>query len=603
MWLRRDFAALNLEAGAEMEERGSRRGVLRRGAGLGAICGGLAAGIAGPPNRPAGGPGSGVVAVRSSGVRSGRALAGGPVLPGNYIPFTQACAIPVDLEPTSEGVAPWQPGAVFHGIAPEFFERRYAEFPDIPLYETHPTRFFDLRVRRVLHEYVPGVKTPGYAYGGSIPGPTIRSRVGQPCVVRTYNELDVELSTHLHGGHSPAHADGYPNFYVLPGRARDYYYPNTLPLLNGEPDFTESPSTMWMHDHAMDVAGPNVWYGLAGFYLLTDELEDDLVRRNVLPGAAYDIPLALQDRKFNSDGTLFYNLLDHNGQLGDVWLANGRVQPFLKVERRKYRLRLLNGCNARFLELRLSGGQPFTKLGKDSWLYPAAIEQQTILLSPGQRADVVVDFRDASGEVYLENILYQVDGRKPAGSLAKPVHLERPQQWLKFIVEGPVQADSASAEPGTLLKPHRVLSPAEAVATRVFEFQRRNGAWQVNKQYFDPATAAATPTLGTIERWIFRNGSGKGSAGWWHPVHVHLSGQQIIRVNGAEPSLADRFKSDVVILDGGGEAESLLHFRSFRGPFVLHCHTLEHEDLRMMLAMDPRVTATQSPQPIQAAYP
>ncbi len=284
-----------------------------------------------------------------------------------------------------------------------------------------------------------------------------------------------------------------------------------------------------------------------------------------------------------------------------VWLANGRVQPFLKVERRKYRLRLLNGCNARFLELRLSNGQPFTKLGKDSWLYPAAIEQQTILLSPGQRADVVVDFGDAAGEVFLENILYQVDGRKPAGSLAKPVHLEQGQQWLKFVVEGPVQRDSASAVPGTLLRPHRVLDPAEAVATRVFEFQRRNGAWQVNKQYFDPAIAAATPTLGTVERWIFRNGTGAG--GWWHPVHVHLSGQQIIRMNGAEPALADRFKSDVVILDGGGEAESLLHFRSFRGPFVFHCHTLEHEDLRMMLTVDPRETATRSPQPIQASFP
>ncbi len=509
--------------------KAGRRGVLRAGAGagLGLTYGGLAAPSAGPPN------GSGVVSVGvvpadrrgvsgSSSRSSGRGAAAAALLPGGYAAFTQACPIPAELLPTAEGVSPWQPGAVFHGIAPEYFLRRYAEFPDVPYYETLPTRFYDLRVQRVLHEYVPGLKTPGYGYAGSIPGPTIRSRIGQPCVVRTYNELDVELSTHLHGGHSPAHADGYPNFYVLPGRARDYYYPNTVPPLNGRPDFTESSSTMWFHDHAMDIAGPNVWYGLAGFYLVSDELEDDLVRSNVLPGVAYDIPLALQDRKFNPDGTLFYDLLDHHGQLGDVWLANGRVQPVLKVERRKYRLRLLNGCNARFLELRLSNGQPFTKLGKDSWLYPAAIEQK----------------------------------------------------WLKFVVEGPVQRDSAAVVPGTLLRPHRVL---------------------------DPATAAATPTLGTIERWIFRNGT--GTAGWWHPVHVHLSGQQIIRVNGAEPALADRFKSDVVILDGGGEAESLLHFRSFRGPFVFHCHTLEHEDMRMMLTMDPRVTATVSPQPIQAAFP
>ena len=582
-----------------MRNTTDRRGILVRGvgAGVGVAMGGMASSGDGSKDRK---PAGSVSQSRAVNQRRGPAIgAAVAVIPGGYQPFTQPCSVPLDLQPTSVGVAPWQPGAVFHGIAPEFFDRRYAEFPDQPFFELYPTQYYDLRVQRVVHEYVPGVRTPGYGYGGSIPGPTIRARVGQPVVVRTYNELDVELSTHLHGGHSPAHSDGYPNFYVLPGRARDYFYPNTVPLRNAQYDFTESPSTMWFHDHAMDVAGPNVWYGLAGFYLVTDQLEDDLIRSNVLPATAYDIPLVLQDRKFNPDGTLFYNLLDHNGQLGDVWLANGRVQPFMNMQRRKYRLRLLNGCNARFLELRLSTGQPFTKLGKDSWLYPAAIEQQTILLAPGQRADVVVDLTDAPNEVFLENILYQIDGRKPAGSLAKPVHMQQPQQWLKFVVEGSRQPDSASVVPGTLLRPHHELNPADAVATRVFEFQRRNGAWQINKQYFDPAIAAATPTLGTIERWIFRN----STAGWWHPVHVHLTGQQIIRLNGAPPPLSDRFKSDVVILDGGGEAESLLDFRSFRGPFVFHCHTLEHEDMRMMMTVDPHLNPVQAPQPIQAAFP
>lgn len=234
--------------------------------------------------------------------------------------------------------------------------------------------------------------------------------------MRTYNKLDVELTTHLHGGHGPAHADDYPNVCVLPGRARDYYYPNTLPLLNGEPDFTESPSTMWLHDHAMDVAGPKVWSGLAGFYLLTHELECDLVRRNVLPRASYDIPLALQDRKFNSDGTLFYKLLDHNGPLGDGWLANGRVQPFLKVELQKYRLQPLNGCNARFLELRLSGVQPFTKLGKDSCLYNNAVKEDCEVLCPGERADVAIKFSHCVQEIHpCSSLTYSYDCR-PSGN-------------------------------------------------------------------------------------------------------------------------------------------------------------------------------------------
>ena len=135
--------------------------------------------------------------------------------------------------------------------------------------------------------------------------------------------------------------------------------------------------------------------------------------------------------------------------------------------------------------------------------------------------------------------------------------------------------------------------------TRVFEFQRRNGAWQINQRFFDPTLANATPTLGSLERWICRNGSG----GWWHPIHVHLESHQIISYNGQAPPLHDRFKSDIHILDGGSEVQMLMKFRTFKGPFVFHCHNVDHEDMRMMLTVDPRVVPTTSPQLIQASYP
>ncbi len=522
-----------------------------------------------------------------------------PAAPFGLIPFTQPMPQPIVLQPLAVGQPPYTPGDVFHGIAPEYFDRRVAERPDLNWYEAFPTKFYEMRVRKTIHEYIPGVRTPVYGYEGIVPGPTFRAAVGQPCVVRVWNDLDVELSTHLHGGHTPAHSDGYPNFYVLPGRARDYFYPNTIPMLDGQPDFTESPSTQWYHDHAMDVAGPNIWLGLSGFFLTSDALEDDLVQRNVLPAAEFDIPLVLQDRKFNPDGTLAYDPLDHNGTLGDVWIVNGKAQPFFRVQRRKYRFRLLNGCNARILELALSNQQPFVRLGKDTWLYPAAIEQTTLMMAAGQRADVVIDFTDSPDEVFLQNILYQVDGRKPEGTLDKPVHLDVPVPFLKFIVEGQPQPQNATVQVGTALRPHRTLSPAEAVITRVFEFQRRNGAWQINQQYFNPNVATATPTLGSVERWVFRNGGG----GWWHPIHVHLNSQQVILLNGRPPKPADRYKSDLVILQGGGDAEVLIHFRTFRGPFVFHCHTVEHEDMRMMLTVDPRVQPTSSPQFIQSSFP
>jgi FtsP/CotA-like multicopper oxidase with cupredoxin domain len=356
---------------------------------------------------------------------------------------------------------------------------------------------------------------------------------------------------------------------------------------------------MWYHDHGMDIAASNVWRGLSGFFLTTDELEEDLIRRNVLPDTRYDIPISLQDRRFRPNGTLFFDPLDHDGTLGDVWVVNGKAQPFLRVQRRKYRFRILNGCNARFLEMRLSNGQPFIGLGKDTWLFPNAIERNTLLLSMATRADVVIDFTNAPPELFLENILSQDDGRGPNGDLEDRERLNPGVPFLKFIVEGDRATDSATVAPGTPLRPHEPIRPTQIVRTRVFEFTRRNGAWQINRRFFNPDIASATPTLGTAERWILRNNGG----GWWHPVHIHLESHQIRRLNGRLPGPEDRFKSDTVILDGNGEAEIFMNFRTFRGPFVFHCHNLEHEDMRMMLTFDPRVTDTRSPQPIQQSFP
>ncbi|MGZ0167883.1 MAG: multicopper oxidase domain-containing protein, partial [Planctomycetales bacterium] len=168
-----------------------------------------------------------------------------------------------------------------------------------------------------------------------------------------------------------------------------------------------------------------------------------------------------------------------------------------------------------------------------------------------------------------------------------------------FIVEGPPQVNSATVDVGTPLRPHTPIHEEEVVATRIFEFERRKGAWQINHQFFDEHRADATPTLGTAERWILRNEGG----GWWHPIHIHLESHQQIRQEGAIPPLEDRFKSDTALLGANTEIELLMKFRTFKGPFVFHCHNLGHEDMRMMFVFDPRVEPTQSPQPIQQSFP
>ncbi|MFM7831672.1 MAG: hypothetical protein ACKPJD_07765, partial [Planctomycetaceae bacterium] len=203
---------------------------------------------------------------------------------------------------------------------------------------------------------------------------------------------------------------------MLPGRARDYFLPCTVPLLGGRPDYSESPSTSWYHDRALGVSGANNYYGLSGFCLSMDETEYDLVQRNVLPAARYDIPLCLQDRCLNKDGLLNYKAQQDEGNLGDLYVVNGKVQPVLSVQRRKYRFRLLNACNTRYLSLKLHNGMKLIRLGKDSWLYNNAVEEGCVVLRPGERADVVIDFSDCEQEIYLCNSLTYSYGCRPTGN-------------------------------------------------------------------------------------------------------------------------------------------------------------------------------------------
>ncbi len=498
------------------------------------------------------------------------------------------------------GDAPFTPGDVFHGIAPEFYDRTLANDPSTKYFEAPlPALWYETRMREGVAEIVPGVKTPILGFDGMFPGPTYKTRVGQAVVIRYWNDMHEETSVHLHGGHNPSHSDGFPTFFVLPGKARDYYYANTVPMEHGKPDMGEAPSTMWYHSHVLDITDHQVVKGLAGFFLTYDDLEVGLINNRVLPNDPYDIPIAIQDRRFNADGSIWFDPLDHDGYMGDVYVLNGKAFPKLNVERKKYRFRFLDGCAARFIELRLSNGQPFLGLGSDSWLYPNAISRDTLLLSPAKRADVVIDFTNAPDELFLENILVQESGRGPAGKLNDRVHQIPGVPILKFVVQGPKQPSNASVTVGTPLRPHVPILESEIVTTRKFSFHRSKGAWQINGQFYNPDRADATPTLDTAERWILENPSG----GWWHPIHIHLESHQLVSIDGVKPPLEDQFKSDTTILGAGSTAEIFMKFRTFKGPFSFHCHNNAHEDMRMMFNFDPRVEPTQAPTVIQQSFP
>jgi FtsP/CotA-like multicopper oxidase with cupredoxin domain len=336
----------------------------------------------------------------------------------------------------------------------------------------------------------------------------------------------------------------------------------------------------------------------------------------------YDIWLAFGDAVFHPSGAIWYDSNDHNGYLGNVETVNGKAYPFMEVEARKYRFRMHGASTARHRRYRLSNNSSFLRIANDAWLFPKPQRVQALCLSPGKRADVIIDFSKfrPGTVIYLENILPQENERKPEGELddaENPVVSGTPaftHKLLKFIVTAPKKRNkrgvedpngrvypNASITENSTLRPHDKIHDHEIVARRTFNFERKNGQWAINGAFYDERIANACPTLGTAEEWTITNGSG----GWWHPVHVHLESHQQVKNNetGKAPWYHNSFKQDLTMLGGNTSFTIRQRFRTFKGPFVFHCHTNEHEDLEMMFQVDPRAVGSLRPQTVQQFFP
>jgi FtsP/CotA-like multicopper oxidase with cupredoxin domain len=180
-----------------------------------------------------------------------------------------------------------------------------------------------------------------------------------------------------------------------PGQTQNVFYTNQAPQMRA--------SLLWFHDHGLGTTRLNVFAGLAAAYILRDEFDTGEEPNPIgIPGGAYEIPLVIQDRQFNADGTFLYSVSDIPGvtwigeYFGDVMLVNGKVWPFLDVEPRLYRFRILNGCNARILSLDLAGLDMW-QIGAEGGMFDVSVPVRELLLAPAERADIVVDFSRASG--------------------------------------------------------------------------------------------------------------------------------------------------------------------------------------------------------------
>ncbi len=435
---------------------------------------------------------------------------------------------------------------------------------------------YELAVRPASALILPGLATAIWGYNGTFPGPVIETRRGRKVSLRLKNELPVPIVNHLHGGRTPPESDGYPTDLVLPkggfpephmhdpraravAEEREYVYPNE-----------QRGATLWYHDHRMDFTAPQVWRGLAGFYIIRDEEEALLP----LPRGEREIALLICDRSFGADGSLLYPSLDPalrekpgvpmeymGGVLGDVILVNGAPWPRLEVANTRYRFRILNASNARRYELALdpaSGAAPFVQIGSDGGLLGAPLPRRSILIAPAERFDVVIDF-----------------SRYRVGSQIRLLNKagEGPQaQVMRFDVVRQERDDSSVPEHLS-----RVEFPdaARVAATRVFSFSYRGmDGWTINRKPFDPERMDARPKLDSTEIWRLETD-------FSHPLHLHLVHFQVLSHSG-RPGAWDSGWKDTIDLSAGQVANILVPFAGYRGRYVFHCHNLEHEDMAMM---------------------
>jgi spore coat protein A len=235
-----------------------------------------------------------------------------------------------------------------------------------------------------------------------------------------WQSYGVPVVTHLHGGHNESASDGLPDQWFTPnferkgpgfikGQSEPFYYHND-----------QEAATIWYHDHAFGVTRLNVYAGLAGYYLITDNNESELQATNKLPAAPYDLGLAIQDRMFTSSGQLFYPATSDEIELnptvlpemfGDFILVNGMAWPYLEVEPRQYRFRVLNGSDSRFYNLFFSSGQQIIQIGSDQGLLYSPFVMNKMLIAPGERKDIIIDFSNPA--LWGQTIILKNNAKSP----------------------------------------------------------------------------------------------------------------------------------------------------------------------------------------------
>ena len=471
-----------------------------------------------------------------------------------------------------------------------------------------PADAFAMVAKPVQHALLPGKPGPMLAYevehhGRTLLNPVLRVRTGAQLRIKFWNALEEPSIIHWHGFKVDSNNDGHPHYAVPGGATYDY----TFTVANRA-------GTYWYHPHPHHLTGKQVYLGLAGLFIVEDDEEVALQKSLDLRLGVTDIPLVLQDRRFDAQGQLVFAPTREerlHGFLGAEVLVNLTPRPHLHVETRLYRFRILNGSNARLFRLAFRHGEElldFHVIGGDGGLLDRSQMVKETFLAPAERLDVLLDLRTAAAgdAVTLVSLPFDAMHLEIAG--APSGHGEHAHETMHFAAPSSYAPDGSELGlmriqvlrkvpfdrplPQALSRVDPV--PQPGAKPRVIVLDQRNGTWRINGLTYRASETPIVVQRGAIEAWEIRN----AAASMPHPMHIHGF---LFQVTGREGSpeqarrlaldehgrtAADLGWKDTVLVWPGETVRIVTDFsHPFLGDqvYMVHCHNLEHEDGGMML--------------------
>lgn len=450
---------------------------------------------------------------------------------------------------------------------------------------------FNLNVQPGNSRFLDNILTPTIGINGDYLGPTLRLQRNSRVALHVRNTLEEPTTLHWHGFHLPATEDGGPSQVIAPGGEWTAQF-----------DVMQFAGTFWYHSHMMEIAGEQVYKGMAGM-IIVDEPELSLALPSVY--GVDDIPVIVQDRRFDSDGNMVYmNLYDDTvmGMHGDTILVNGTPNALFTASTNYIRLRLLNASNARTYTFAFSDNRVFHQIASDGGLLSAPVPMTRVELAAAERAEILVELQ-AGEEVRLVNIGKPPNFPEFPGAMSQMMRRLDGQDFDILTIQAHAQLAENAVLPGTLASIYR-LPEAAATNTRSFRLAmgsgmrsgedrgpgrgNRNGGggghgggnFLINGRRMAPDFINERIEMNTTEIWELTN-----TSPMMHPFHVHNGQFQVLDRNGNPPPLNEIGWKDTVKVGSGEVVRIIMRFTDFSNPdapYMYHCHILEHEDRGMM---------------------